>query len=657
MTDFVIPFLWGLAVLSGFIGWGSAAARLSGVPEPDWGLSAGWGMALVIAFGGVLSLAGAALPPMLMAVVVAGVILHFVWVLKGRASGRPGAAAGFSKGTWLVMGFVALAVASRYTSIVWFQAANCPDDDVAYFNFVSRLLQTGSLIDPYSLRRLSGYGGHTFLQALVMASGSEDNGHLLDRGVALIVCFGLVAGFSSKGGKDGNKNGAIPYLLAAILVLIMPFPLANSSSHVTGLAMFLTLFRTLHGLNARDEAPGMGNGGEGARSLWLAGLVTAAAAALKAHYMAAAGLTVFFFWLVSGLQGLGRHRDDGPKGLAYWRRHGNRLIHMGVGALIFLAPWMVLMGRSSGTPLYPLFQGNHRPGFSETYSGVIDFGTRLGNLGDFFLSAHVGLFVVPLVLYAVRRGPAAGLGLYLGGLMTAAVTTWTLTYDDLETLHRYAAPFLNAAFIATVIYYLGRIRADLPAGARAAKGAGNAHRALASGRKTGDRILYVLVIALLPIPIYHDVTRLAGALDRTVIPPDRRAAYAEMQAAIPEGEGVLSILDQPFALDYSRNAIATIDVPGAVSPDPGMPFFKGPGALKDYLLGQSLGYIAYRDFEAKSGCLYRRDLWEYKAGDENTMWRRQSKYYLDLMDTVTALAKTEKTIYRAGGLSVIGLVR
>jgi hypothetical protein len=318
---------------------------------------------------------------------------------------------------------------------------------------------------------------------------------------------------------------------------------------------------------------------------------------------------------------------------------------MGLSALIFLAPWMALMERSSGTPLYPLFQGNHRPGFSETYSGVIDLTARLGHLGDFFLSPNIALFVVPLVLYAVRRGPAAGLGLYLGGLITAAITAWTLTYDDLETLHRYAAPFLNAAFIATVIYYLDSIRGDLSAnGAKAATG-------------MGDKILYVLVIALLPIPIYHDANRLAGALERTVMAPDRRAAYAEMQAAIPAGVGFLSILDQPFALDYNRNAIATIDVPGAVSPDPGMPFFKGPGALKDYLLGQSLGTIAFRDFEAKSGCLYRRDLWKYQAGGENTMWRRQSKYYLDLMDTVTALAKTEKTIYRAGGLSVIGLGR
>ena len=97
LTDFVIPFLWGLVVLSGFIGWGSAAARLSGAPEPDWGLSAGWGMALVIAFGGVLSLAGAALPPVLMAVVVVGAVLHLGGVLKGRASGRPSAWAGFSK--------------------------------------------------------------------------------------------------------------------------------------------------------------------------------------------------------------------------------------------------------------------------------------------------------------------------------------------------------------------------------------------------------------------------------------------------------------------------------------------------------------------------------------------------------------------------------
>ncbi len=89
MAGFVFPFLGGLVVVSGFIGWGLIAARLAGVEvqdSPDWGLSAGWGMALVLALGGVLSLAGLAQAPVLIAVVVAGAAMHLATALRRRPS-------------------------------------------------------------------------------------------------------------------------------------------------------------------------------------------------------------------------------------------------------------------------------------------------------------------------------------------------------------------------------------------------------------------------------------------------------------------------------------------------------------------------------------------------------------------------------------------
>ncbi|MBT3307595.1 MAG: hypothetical protein HN377_14090, partial [Alphaproteobacteria bacterium] len=301
----------------------------------------------------------------------------------------------------------------------------------------------------------------------------------------------------------------------------------------------------------------------------------------------------------------------------------------------------------SGTILFPLFQGNHQSGFSETYSGSLDVAERLVSLSDFFLSPQVALFSVPLILYAVRRGPTAGFGLYLAALATAAVTTWTLTFDNLETLHRYAAPFLNAAFITTVVHYLVAIRGEVADG-----------RAV----RVGDGILACLIVGLLPVPLYHDFNRFQDTFGNTVMGDDRRAEYTAMQAAIPEGERLLAILDQPFALDYRRNRVFNIDIPGAVSPKPGMPFFKGPARLKDYLKGQSIAYVAFRDFDIKGGCLYRRDLWNYHARLDNPMWRAQSKFYLDLMDNVAALARTEIRIFSQGvsgandtGLSVMKL--
>ncbi|NQV83719.1 MAG: hypothetical protein HQ494_07855 [Rhodospirillales bacterium] len=629
MAGYAFQFLWGLGVLSALIGWGLTAARLAGAPRPDWGLSAGWGMAVMVIGGGGLSFAGLATAPVVIGVVLVGVALHLVSMAQNRSG--PVRGEDFSRLGLVLLALIAVVLLGRYGAAVTFQAANCSDDDVAYFTYVSRLLQTGTLIEPYSLRRLSGYGGHTFLQALIMAAGTEDNGFLMDRGVAVLVSFGLVAGlFTRQGGR-----GVLPYLLALVLTVILPYPLANSSSHMTGLALFLTLFRTLDAMPLSATEPG-----PGVRRLWLAGAVVAATAALKAHYMVVAALTVVFWWSVSAFYAR-------PDWRLFLRRHLSRFIHIGLSALVFLIPWMALMDRSSGTILFPLFQGNHQPGFSETYSGSLEVAEQLASLGGFFLSPQVALFSVPLILYAVRRGPAAGLGLYLAALVTAAVTTWTLTFDNLETLHRYAAPFLNAAFIVTVVGYLDTIRQGLPD--LAGKGGGAV--------RVGDGILVCLVVVLLPVPLYHDFNRFQDTFGKTVMTDEHRAQYAAMQAAIPEGQRVLAILDQPFALDYRRNRVFNIDVPGAVSPKPGMPFLEGPARLKAYLKGQSIAYVAFRNFDIKGGCLYRRDLWNHYALADNPMWRAQSKSYLDLMDNVAELARTETRIFplvasRANGLGL-----
>ncbi|MCH7936413.1 MAG: hypothetical protein IH994_04885 [Proteobacteria bacterium] len=617
MTDFVFPFLWGLVVLSAFIGWGRVAARLAGAADPDWGLSAGWGMAFVLAGGGVLGLAGLALPWVLMALVLSGAALHGVAAFR-----RPAFVDGISGLSVALIVLAAIALLTRYMAAVNFQAMSCGDDDIAYFTYVSRLLQTGTLIEPFSLRRLSGYGGQTFLQALVVVAGKEENAYLVDRGIAVIVSFGLVIGFF----RQGGETRAVHTMVALILTVIMPLPLLNSSSHVTGLVLFLTLFRTLHlfPLSDKDTAT---------RHLWLIGAVAAGAASLKAHFMVTALATVFFFWLISLLY------DRGSLG-----RYGAFLGHLGLSSLVFLAPWMALLQRSSGTILFPLFQGNHQPGFAETYSGSLEFTALLGVLGDFFISPQGGLFCLPVVLHAFRRGSPAGLALYAGALISVVIIVSTLTFDNLETHHRFIAPFLRAAFISTVIFILSDLRWVT---------AGDPKAQFVT--RTGDKILFVLVVLLLPIPVYRDLNRLADKFDVTALAPEHRAAYARMQSAVPEGGRLLAAVEQPFALDYRRNVIFNVDVPGAVSPDPGMPFFKGPGPLKDYLLGQSIPYIAFRDFSMAGGCLYRREKWEYYATSDHPMWRRQSRYFLDFMDNVEALVGSEKTIYRGNGLLVIDL--
>jgi len=158
-----------------------------------------------------------------------------------------------------------------------------------------------------------------------------------------------------------------------------------------------------------------------------------------------------------------------------------------------------------------------------------------------------------------------------------------------------------------------------------------------------------------PVTVSRDVRVAVEHRERTVLAPRRRALLAEMQAAVPEGRAVLAVVDHPFALDYRRNAVFNIDVPGAASPPPGMPFFRGPGPVKAYLKGLGVGYVASRDFDAPAGCLYRRDGWTFHAEGENHQWRAQSRYYLDLMDNLDALAATEDSVFSRGGLRVTRL--
>ncbi len=620
MAGFIFPFLWGFVVISGFIGWGLIAARLAGVKagdSPDWGLSAGWGMALVLALGGALSLVELALPPVLFGLVFVGVALHLAEFRKLQISFK-----GWSGAAWGLMAVVAVVMLARYSVVVSFKGLACPDDEVAYFTFVSRLLQTGTILEPYGLRRLTTLGGHTFLQSLVIMVGKEESGFLLDRGIGALVAVGLVAGF-----LRGEKiNPALAYTVAMALTISMPFSFGNSSSHLNGFVFFLTLFRTLHLFPLSSSGPGP-------RPLWLIGLVGAGMSALKAPMMVGAAAAIFFYWLIPVLG----DRD-------HWRRYGAALGHLGLAASVFLMSWMGLLYRSSGTVLYPLFRGNARPEYVYTYWDTVGPARLLELLWDYFSQPFVALALAPIIFHIFRPRDRASLALYLGALVVAVATVTTLTNDNTINHHRFIAPVLNAALVTTVIYLLKELWE-----APAEKGG---TRPIA---RAAAAILIALALLKGSYSVYRNTDRLIDGLGVQVITSQQRAAYAEMQAAVPEGERVLAIIDQAFALDYARNTVFNIDIPGGASPDPGMPFFKGPRALKEYLIGQSVRYVAFRDFETREYCSYRRDVWEEYARGVRSQSKLFAKYFLDLFDTVTELAKSETLVYRKGGLSVIRL--
>jgi len=615
ITDYLIVFSWGLAVLAAFVGWGSLlTTTVFPAARQDWGLRAGIGMAATLAIGGIASLTGVVSASLLIGFVLIGAAMFLIDAVRAGIDLAPP-----SRLQFLLIVLVVSPVLLRYASVVHYQAFSCGDDDIAYFPLIRRLLDTGTLIEPFSLRRLAGYGGQTFLQALVGAIGTEENAFLVDRGIAVIISFGLIAGFF----RNTRIAGTLPYAIALLLVIVLPFPMLNSASHITGLTMFLVLFRVLDMQTVRDNTS--------VRSICLVAMVVSAAASLRAHFLAAAAITVVLYWL----QAASTRQVN-------WHIAVASLFRSGGMALLYLAPWMILLQISSNSFLYPLIRGNHQRSF-ENYSASLDLWGHVRFLADTLSDPKFLLFVVPTgILLFVRRTYPAALSLYGGALLTSVAMAWVFTQSDTDNIYRYVAPFLNAAFMAAIV--------SITRDARASSAPENRPT-----QALGDKVIVGVLIVLLPLMMNKDIERLTDRWAKVGLTAAERSLYADVLDAVPPGQKVMAIVNHPYAFDYARNDIAAIDVPGAASPAPGVPYFKGAMAFKSYFLNRGIRYLIVDDFERPGACLYNRQLWQFHLSGNVPVWKMGARYYLDLMDMLSKLMQSEQVIYQKGGFAVIKL--
>src|ERR1035441_5414052 len=323
-----VPFFWGLAVLASFLGWGSAIQRAASLPETDWGLRCGWGMAFTAVLGGFLACLSMAGRPVLITMVAAGALLALLLC----ADGLPPIFK--SRGSMLgALGFLALIVLV-YAPRVDIRWSNACDDDLAYWVFAKRLLDSGTLIEPFSQRRLAAFVGHSLLQAVVWAFGSQKNLHLVDYGLSVVVLAGMVFGCCRK----ARASIGWACLIAGFAILV-PVPRINSMSQVTGVVLFFALFRTLQ--NSIQKAPRWQDG-------MIAAIVVAATCSLRATY-----IPVVAAFCAIGLL----FANPWPL-----RRRIPHFAGLGLAATFFLLPWMWLLHRSSGTWIYPIMHGNEQPG-------------------------------------------------------------------------------------------------------------------------------------------------------------------------------------------------------------------------------------------------------------------------------------------------------
>ena len=118
-------------------------------------------MSWVLAAGGLLACLSLATREVLITLVIAG---RGIWLMdlcrhsSRRMPGRSSAIDACLAGLSLI-----LLIGLWYAPSIALPRFNQPDDFIAYLPFAKRLLQSGTLIEPFSLRRLASLGGQAIL--------------------------------------------------------------------------------------------------------------------------------------------------------------------------------------------------------------------------------------------------------------------------------------------------------------------------------------------------------------------------------------------------------------------------------------------------------------------------------------------------------------
>jgi hypothetical protein len=136
-------------------------------------------------------------------------------------------------------------------------------------------------------------------------------------------------------------------------------------------------------------------------------------------------------------------------------------------------------------------------------------------------------------------------------------------------------------------------------------------------------------------------------------PDPKEEIYAAIQQAIPPGESVWTMLDEPYRLDFRRNRVYIGDIPGFVSPPPGMPI-KDAEKTAAYLLSMGIRYFAYVN-PSVSYNLYNRVEWQKNLAHANSDVQLMAPYVIDMFNTIDALYATRRAVYDKDWIAVLDL--
>lgn len=631
MNSYFLSFAWGIFILISLIGWGGAINRiLFPKHRVDWGQRAAWGMAWSMCFGGVLNVTWTISQTTVLIYLALGFIYWLIDFYKSRNLFINSLSEiRLDRSHWLlILGIFAVVLLNllHYAGWVYSLIFEFSDDYLAYFVYPHKMLQMGAFgPDPFSERRFSSLGGQSFLHTFILSMLSNENLHIIDPGISFVISVGLLLGYFKY--KNVRTEAAV-FLL--FILLCIYYPKLNTSSTVTGTAMFISLFRTLD-WEEMKSSPWIPNA-------CIVALVTAGVWSLKTTLIPACVILViasYFFYIL------------GAKGDR--RTAVSECLLAGILTLLLLLPWMIAMYQSSATLLFPLLgKGYH----ASAYGSYIHKNLTLVPALKVSIASVINVYEFSLGLlgFAILRwrnwtisGREAPLSFLISAVIIMPIIGLsTGGFDG----YRYGFPVISAAIIV------------LMAGAFAQTEVREKSKV-----SNTNYILVVMVVAGLMMGNSSDdlKDRYSGFVDNikaglnggSMISQQQIAQYIKMQESIPEGETLLTRLKKPFLLNFKRNTIFIADWPGGASPPPGMPLFKGSEPLADYLTSQSIKYVAY-SYGTEGG--YPATFHSQRVENPNNWIENQLNNTWEFEVNLKELGKTRKRVYDDGDIFILDLL-
>ena len=636
-------FFFGLSILISWIGLGTLINYLI-FPKnlQDIWLRAGWGLCLTLLMGGILNLVGIISPTVVFLLIGGGNFILFIYIysIKGKIwINIKELIRNEERNYILILLFVMnmtllLIIYSGSISNIHF---NWGEDFHGYFVFPQKMIQTGSMgSDPFSVQRILMLGGMSFLHSLILSLGDFRNLNMVDVGLGTILTIGLLYGFS----RELNLSKWMNLLVIFIALIIVP-PKVNISGLVIGLALFITLFRTLN-IFRRSEFNIL------SISIIIA-LIISALSSLKTNYI----ITVFGFLFLSYSLYFFYYKN-------YRKKIIIEIILVAVFTILALLPWLLANYQSNGTMLYPILgKGFHGADYLQFNSNVLNRGLLIAAKVTILNMRNVPLFLFFFVCFIFRHSKLQDKRKNMIYLVVASITT-PLIIVLLSGGYGWNRFSWSVAAASSLILLI---------------------LAFASANSS-NRYLRVLKFILIFVGIYiiiiNNKTKLINhytsqinsvstgfknenievysANDYTVcdyIDDEIEQRYLKVQDSVPPGETILASTSYPFLFNFKRNNIYVAHFFGASSLPPGMPFFQGSEILTEYLLSQSLRYIIY---SYKSEANFKYEDYKKLLSDNVSPWIRSlAEHTFDFHKNVEELGKNMKPIYDDGKIYVLDL--